>query len=211
VCTRQQGNEPFFQMRSKHNDNRDMQSAQEDTHVMIGTRRRSIGQLVGTATLMAVSCLVTFWLITNLLAHYSVPRDKDLLGGMWAVVATIFVFRESILESARAALSRTIATFFSFALCFLYLLIFPFHVVGMVAVIWISSVIVPLVGRSEDVITTGITTAVVLVVAGLSPGPGWIQPILRLVDTVVGIAVGLLAFWVRTAAGLYPAPRRTND
>ena len=130
---------------------------------------------------------------------------------MWAVVATIFVFRESVLESARAALSRTMATLFSFALCFLYLLIFPFHVVGMVVLIWISSVILPLVGRSEDVITTGITTTVVLVVAGLNPGPGWVQPILRLVDTTVGIAVGLLAFWVGTVVGLFPSPQRTDD
>ena len=189
-----------------------MGSAQKKTELMIGSRGRSIGQVVGTATLMVVSCLVTYLLITNALAdQHFVSRDEDLMGGMWAVVATIFVFRESVLESARAALSRTMATLFSFALCFLYLLIFPFHVVGMVVLIWISSVILPLVGRSEDVITTGITTTVVLVVAGLNPGPGWVQPILRLVDTTVGIAVGLLAFWVGTVVGLFPSPQRTDD
>jgi hypothetical protein len=33
-------------------------------------------------------------LITHILANtYSISRDDDLLGGMWAVVATIFVYR----------------------------------------------------------------------------------------------------------------------
>ena len=38
--------------------------------------------------------------------------------------------------------------------------------------------------------------AVVLVVAGQSQGQAWLQPILRLVDTVVGVAVGLAAVWI---------------
>jgi uncharacterized membrane protein len=63
----------------------------------------------------------------------------------------------------------------------------------MAAVIWIGTVILGLIGLSEDIVTTAITTAVVFVVAGISKGPAWIQPILRLVDTSVGIIVGLLA------------------
>jgi len=185
-----------------------MESTQENHEAMAGRRRRSIGQVVAAATLMALSCLLSYWLITNVLAHdHRVSLDEDRMGGMWAVVATIFVFRESILESARAALSRIMATLFSFGLCFLYLLVFHFHVMGMVLLIWMSSVILPLVGRSEDVITTAITTAVVLVVAQLSSGPAWIQPILRLVDTTVGIAVGFLAFWVGSVLRLIPAPK----
>ena len=109
------------------------------------------------------------------------------------MIATIFVFRYSILQSGRAAISRTLATFLSFALCFLYFLIFPFNVFGMVALIWIDTVILCLIGNSEAIVTTAITTAVVFVVAGISEGPAWIQPILRLVDTSVGIVVGLLA------------------
>jgi uncharacterized membrane protein YccC len=46
-------------------------------------------------------------------------------------------------------------------------------------------------GRREDIVTTGITTAVVMVVAAMSPQDAWQQPLLRLIDTVVGIAVGI--------------------
>ena len=179
-----------------------MESAQKEDDVVIDNRLSRLGQVLGFGTLLAVSCLVSYWVITTILAReYFASKDNDLVGGMWAVVATIFVFRHSILESARAALSRTVATLLSFALCFLYLLIFQFHVIGMVALIWISTVILALIGRSEDIITAGITTAVVLVVAGVSHRTAWLQPILRLVDTAVGIAVGILTS--RIAPALY--------
>ena len=169
----------------------------ESTHnegVVAGSRMSRMGQEIGFGTILAISCLISYWLITTILAReYSVSRDNDLLGGMWAVVATIFVFRYRVLQSGRAAISRTLATFLSFALSFLYFLIFPFNVFGMAAVIWIGTVILGLVGLSEAIVTTAITTAVVFVVAGISNGPAWIQPILRLVDTSVGIVVGLLA------------------
>lgn len=58
-----------------------MGSAQKKTELMISNRGRSIGQVVGTATLMVVSCLVTYWLITNALAdQHFVSRDEDLMG-----------------------------------------------------------------------------------------------------------------------------------
>ena len=79
-------------------------------------------QLVARAVLLAVCCLLSYKIITNLLVFSRlVPRDDELLGGMWAVVATIFVFRYSCDESRRAALSRISATLFSFALCLIYL------------------------------------------------------------------------------------------
>jgi len=150
---------------------------------------------------LAVSCAISFWLITGILAQtYSVSREDDLLGGMWAVVATLFVQRYSYEESVQAALSRVAATSVSFALCFVYLLLLPFHLWGMATLIAIGAIAVALMGRSQDTVTTGITTVVVMVVAALSPRHAWRVPILRLVDTVVGVIVGialpLLNLWI---------------
>ena len=146
---------------------------------------------------LSVWCVISFELITHLLAHiYSISRDDNLLGGMWAVVATIFVYRYSRVESLNAALSRTAATLLSFALCFAYLLVFPFHPLGMAALIGIGAVVMTLIERPDDIITTGITTAVVMVVAGISPHHAWLQPILRLIDTAVGIVIGIAASWI---------------
>jgi hypothetical protein len=66
-------------------------------------------------------------------------------------------------EGVAAALSRMGATALSFALCFIYLLFFPFHFWEMATRIGIGAVAMSLLGRPDDVITTGITTAVVMV------------------------------------------------
>jgi hypothetical protein len=102
---------------------------------------------------LAISCVISYWLITHILAQtYSISGDDNLLGGMWAVAATIFVYRYSHAESVRAALSRMAATFVSFALCLVYLLIFPFHVWGMAALIGIGAIVVTTMGRPDDTI-----------------------------------------------------------
>ncbi len=145
---------------------------------------------------LAVACLITYELVTNALSHvYSVSRDDDLLGGMWAVLATIFVLRDSYGKSVAAAVSRMSATMVSFVLCLIYLAFLPFHAWALAVLVGASALAVMLLGRPGDAVTAGITTAVIMVVAAVSPQHAWQQPILRLADTVVGVAVGALAAW----------------
>jgi uncharacterized membrane protein YccC len=169
---------------------------------MIDTQRRDIlvtqprlhqvSEAIAYGVSLAIACLLSYWLVTRFLAHvYSVSRDDDLLGGMWATVATVFVYRYTYEQSARAALSRMAATFVSFVLCLVYLLIFPFQPWGMAILIGIGAVVTTLIGQPDDTVTTGITTAVVMVVAALSPHNAWREPILRMIDTAIGIGVGI--------------------
>src|SRR6202163_2188530 len=144
---------------------------------------------------MAIACLITYWIMTHTLSRF-VDESSDFLGGMWAVVATVFVFRETHLRSLSAGIARLIATCVSFALCLLYLLLFPFTPVGMAALIAIGTMVMALLGRRDDIVTVGITTVVVMVVAAMSPSDAWQQPLLRLVDTIVGIGVGVACKWV---------------
>jgi uncharacterized membrane protein YccC len=149
---------------------------------------------VAYALNMAIACLITYWIMTHILSRF-VDESTDFLGGMWAVVATVFVFRESRLRSLSAGIARLIATCVSFALCLIYLLLFPFTPVGMAALIAIGTVVMASLGRRDDIVTVGITTAVVMVVAAMAPSDAWQQPLLRLVDTLVGIAVGVACKW----------------
>ena len=147
---------------------------------------------------MAIACGISYAIITQVLVPF-VDRSDVLLGGMWAVVATT-LFRESRESTLSAGLARLIATCVSFALCLAYLLIFPFTGLGMAVVIGLGTIVMILLGRQEDIVTTGITTTVVLVAAALSTQPAWHQPILRLIDTLVGIAVGVLFKWLASYA-----------
>jgi uncharacterized membrane protein YgaE (UPF0421/DUF939 family) len=124
----------------------------------------------GNGAALGVACFISYMLITRILGQaYFVSRDDELLGGMWAVIATIFVYRHTYQQSVSAALSRLTATLLSFALCLVYLLIFAFHPWGMAMLIGIGAIVMTPIGRPEDIITTGITTALVMVVPEVSP------------------------------------------
>jgi uncharacterized membrane protein YccC len=149
------------------------------------------------SALLGVACLATYWLVAGLLsAVHSISRPDDIVGGMWAVIATIFVSKASYQQSVAAGISRIAGTLVSFAICFVYLIFLPFHVWALALLIGVSALVPSLAGRPGDAATAAITTAVLLALAGLNPQHAWEQPILRLADTVVGVIVGIAAAWL---------------
>jgi peptidoglycan/LPS O-acetylase OafA/YrhL len=123
-----------------------------------GASRKRVGPALVHSFLLSISCLITYWLLTHILVHaHSLSRADSLLGGLWAVLATIFVYRTSHEQSVTAAASRGAATSLSFALCLM--LILPFHAWGLALLIGIGTLVMMLAGRSADVVTTAITTA----------------------------------------------------
>lgn len=159
--------------------------------------RQDVINAASDSTVLSVACLITFLLVDRLLSDlWFISKNDDLLGAMWAVIATIFVFRDSYQKSLAAAASRMAATGVSFVLCLIYLLFLPFHIWALAVLVGVSAVTVTLLGRPGDTVTASVTTAVVLVVAAVSPQHAWQQPILRFVDTVIGVAIGLGAAWL---------------
>lgn len=167
-----------------------------------------VREAVKESVVLGVACLITYLLATDILAHvYFLSHDDEILGGMWAVIATVFVIRGSYEQSVTAALSRVMATLVSFALCLIYLAFLPFHPWALAVLVGASALAATLIGRPGDAITAAITTTVVLVVAAVSPQHAWQQPILRLADTVIGVAVGVAAAWLELRlAAFRPGP-----
>jgi len=144
---------------------------------------------------MAIACAISYWVITEALSSVA-GKDSELLGGMWGAVATVFVFRDTRSHAWSAGIARLTATLVSFALCLFYLWFLPFNVGGMAILIGLGASAMMLLNRRDDIVTTGITTIVVMVVAALSPQDAWQQPLLRLVDTVVGVGIGIACKWL---------------
>jgi uncharacterized membrane protein YccC len=160
------------------------------------------------SVILAVACLGTFMFVTDVVPRvYHLSRADDLIGGLWAVISTVFVFRDSYQHSVSAAVSRVAATAVSFALCLAYLAFLPFHPWALAVLTGLSVLVVYAIGRPGDAATAAITTAVVLVASSLSPQHAWRQPILRLADTVVGVIVGVAAAWL----GLRLAGQRKEE
>lgn len=159
------------------------------------------------SVILAVACLVTFMLVTDVVPRvYHLSHADDVIGGLWAVIATVFVFRDSYQHSVSAAVSRVAATAVSFVLCLAYLAFLPFHLWALAVLIGLSVLAVYAIGRPGDAATAAITTEVVLVASSLSSQHAWQQPILRFADTVVGVVVGVAAAWL----GLRPGGQRVG-
>jgi uncharacterized membrane protein YccC len=99
-----------------------------------------------------------------------------------------------------AGLERLLVTTISFALCLPWLLFLPATPLALSLLIGAGSLVMMLLNRRDDVVTTGITTALVLGVAMISPEHAWEQPVLRFIDTFVAITIGICCKWVASYA-----------
>ena len=158
---------------------------------------REVREGVLDSALLALASLASYWLIADLLSPLVTgSRTEHIIGGLWAAIATIFVSKSSYEQSVAAAVSRVAGTLVSFAVCFVYLIFLPVHLWAFALLIGVSALVPALTGRTADVTTAAITTAVLLALAPLNPHHAWQQPIFRLADTVVGVIVGVAVAWV---------------
>jgi hypothetical protein len=152
--------------------------------------RRAVAESVA----LALACLASFSLVRYASGGiHSLSHADHLVAGLWAVIATAFVVRTSKDESIGAAKTRLAATALSFAFCFVYLLVLPFHAWGMALLIAAVAVVLSSLGLEGDIGVAAITTAAVMVIAALGPHDAWKQPLVGAVATAVGIAIGLAA------------------
>jgi hypothetical protein len=127
---------------------------------------------------MSIACLITYWLTAFLIPY--VGRPATPVGILWAVISTVFVYKDTRSHSLSAGISRLVATLISFLLCLSYLSLFPITSFGMAGLIAIGTLITMSLGRRDDIGLTAITTAVVMIVAASEPQNAWLQPLLRL-------------------------------
>jgi uncharacterized membrane protein YccC len=147
--------------------------------------------------LLALACLASYALVVWLSSLVPWVGSTDhIVGGVWAVIATIIVSKNSYEQTAAAVVSRVYGTLVGIVLCLVYLIFFPFHVWGLALLIGLSAFVTVLIGRPGDAPAAAITTAVLIGLAQLNPHDAWREPIIRLADTSVGAAIGLLAAWV---------------
>jgi len=151
---------------------------------------------VAYAVDMAIACVITYWIMLEIHDRFGLGASSKVVGTLWAIVATIYVFRDTRANSLSASVGRIITTVVSFALCFAYLLLFPFTLVGLVAVLAVGTLIMMVLGRREEIGLAAVTTAVVMLVAAIDAQDAWQQPLLRLMDTLIGIAVGVACKWI---------------
>src|SRR5262245_52323379 len=74
----------------------------------------------------------------DLSASRLVGWHSTSVGVLWAMISTVFVYKDTRTHSLYAGISRLIATFAGFALCLIYLSLLPATTIGMGALIAIG-------------------------------------------------------------------------
>jgi uncharacterized membrane protein YccC len=150
---------------------------------------------VAYAVDLAIACLITYWVTV-----FALPRlvgwPSTPVGVLWAVISTVFVYKDTRANTLSAAIARMIATFASFVLCLAYLWLLPATTIGMAALIAIGVLLMIFIGRRDETNLTAITIAVILIVAASDPQEARLQPLLRLIDTILGVTVGIACKWL---------------
>jgi uncharacterized membrane protein YccC len=150
---------------------------------------------VAYAVDLAIACLITYWVTV-----FALPRlvgwPSTPVGVLWAVISTVFVYKDTRANTLSAAIARLIATFASFVLCLAYLWLLPATTIGMAALIAIGVLLMIFIGRRDETNLTAITIAVILIVAASDPQEARLQPLLRLIDTILGVTVGIACKWL---------------
>ena len=153
---------------------------------------------VAYAAGMGIACLVTYWVMISLLPGLTGTCGTPV-AIIWAVISAAFVYKDTRSHSMSAGISRLIGTLISVVLCSAFLALFRPSPVGMAILIAIGTIATIWLDRSGEIGVTAITTAVVLVVSTSDPQKAWQQPLLRLLDTVVGIIVGVVCKWAASS------------
>jgi len=156
--------------------------------------RRPVAWDVVYSMATAVACAISYLVGAHVLG--AADPHAPLLGGIWTAISTAFVFRDSRAKSLVAGVSRVVATLASFVLCFVYLYSLPPNVVGMAILLMIGTFVMLLMDRRDDITVMAATTIVVLAVAMGTPERPWLQPVIRLADTLVGIGIGMACKWL---------------
>jgi uncharacterized membrane protein YgaE (UPF0421/DUF939 family) len=144
---------------------------------------------------LAIAALVTYALTTSI-TPLLLNRPAEPVGILWAVISAVFVVKNNRERSLSAGISRLVSTCASFALCAVYLLFLPANPLGMSILIGIGALLMMLAGRRDEINLVAVTTAVILIVAAENPQAAWQQPLLRLADSVAGVAIGIACIWI---------------
>jgi uncharacterized membrane protein YgcG len=143
--------------------------------------REQVASAILESIVLGVACLITYVLVTIVRSRvYSASRADDFIGGLWAVIGTIFVLRTTYQQSVAAGASRLASTLISFVLCLVYLIFLPSSALAVAGLIAFTALAVLLLGQSANVVTACVSTAVIVGrrrsvrrTRGSSPSCGW--------------------------------------
>jgi len=167
----------------------------ENTGMVTGFVRRMAAPL-STALQFALVSSLSFSLAFLLSYLLSESPDTRLLGSMWAMISAIVVTQETRSATISTAWVRILGSLIGAIFSALYLMIFPFSIVGMGLMIGIVVLTCELLRMPGHLRLAALTVGIVMVVSFQNPG---ISPVVnaatRFMEVIIGSTVAVATAW----------------
>jgi len=178
--------------------------------------RRTLREAVGRMhpSVSFVSCVgILLAYLTGVHITGPLHEASRWMGAMLACTSLVVVLQShSYKDSLRAGWMRVFGTFLGALVAYLYLIVLPFSIVGMLVSVFVLEMLCMLFGIYQNNRIATITLLIILLVSQQSPHvPPAMNCLLRFVESAVGVSVGVALLWVLERWNRWLQPRTLAD
>jgi len=161
-----------------------------------GFLHRMAGPL-SSAILFALVSVVSFALAFFITGYAPEDADTRMIGAMWAMISAIVVMQDTRSATISTAWLRILGSLIGAVFSALYLVFFPFSIVGMGVLIGLVVLVCELLHLPGHLRLAGLTAGIVLVISAVNPDiPPVINAATRFFEVIIGSSVAVAAAWI---------------
>ncbi|WP_302568075.1 FUSC family protein [Culturomica massiliensis] len=143
-----------------------------------------------------MAVLLSYFFGNYVTGHFH--ENSGYIGAILACTSSIVVLQENDLKnSLHNGWLRVLGTFMGALIAWIYLLFYPFTIIGMVVAVFILEVICMLLKVPDNGKMATITLSVILIISREYPDlPPWANGLLRFSESAVGAGIGIFMVWL---------------
>lgn len=157
----------------------------------------SFGASLSTAVQFALVSAISFSLALFVAAVVPESGDTAMIGAMWAMISAIIVTQDTRSATLSTAWIRILGSLIGAVLSAIYLLLFPFSIVGMGILIGVVVIICELLRLPGYLRLASLTAGVIIVISVVNPDiPPVVNAATRFFEVIIGSTVAIAAAWI---------------
>jgi uncharacterized membrane protein YccC len=152
---------------------------------------------VSSALLFALVSVVSFSLALAITGY--VPQDTATrtIGALWAMISAIVVMQDTRTATISTAWLRILGSLIGAIFSALYLLLFPFSILGMGILIGLVVLTCELLHLPGHLRLAGLTAGIVMVISVVNPDiPPVVNAATRFFEVIIGSSVAVATAWI---------------
>ena len=152
---------------------------------------------LSSAILFALVSVVSFALALGITGHVPQDTDTQMIGAMWAMISAIVVLQDTRSATISTAWLRILGSLIGAVFSALYLMVFPFSILGMGVLIGVVVLTCELLHLPGHLRLAGLTAGIVMVISVVNPDiPPVVNAATRFFEVIIGSSVAVAAAWV---------------